>query len=246
MKNIVSKIKLFFLVGFLGLVPCLSSSEKIELLLFAKATEEAQLGNYEHALEIYNQIEASEQSAEFFYNKGLCLQQLKRNAEALSAFFKAEKKASLLFLSKINNQIEFILDETNQKKDSLFYQISIYGERCAPLVLLQLLFLFLWIFIWIILTGFIEIKNYIRNLLIVMLFIIGFLLVNRWWFSVNARGIILQEETSLFVGPCVDFQIIKQLSPAQKVIILQEKEEWCKIKVEDVVGWVQAQSVDSV
>lgn len=181
----------------------------------------------------------------------LCLQaeqevSLQNYAPALSNFYKAQKKASLSLLPKIEHAIKTILYKTGQQEDLFLEQLALYAQRCVPLIILQFLFLFLWIFLGIIFLRFLEIKNYIRNLLIVMLFVVGFLLVNQYWFSTRVRGIVMQDQTNLFIGPCVDYQIIEQLATAQQVKVLYKKEDWYKIKSNHGVGWVQAQSIDII
>lgn len=181
----------------------------------------------------------------------LCLQaeqelSLGDYAPALSNMYKAQKKASLFLLPKIEHAIKTILYKTGQQEDLFLEQLALYTQRCIPLIILQFLFLFLWIFLGITFLRFLEIKNYIRNLLIVMLFVVGFLLANQYWLSTHMRGIVMQDQTNLLIGPCVDYQIIEQLAKAQQVKVLYKKEDWYKIKSNHGVGWVQAQSIDII
>lgn len=56
--------------------------------------------------------------------------------------------------------------------------------------------------------------------------------------------IMIHRETSLYIGPSTAYGVSATLPAGSIVRLYQKKADWCKIKKQNLVGWIPAEKID--
>lgn len=218
--------------------------------IFFKANELYKEGKYQQAQELYEQI--PNKGTKVHYNLGNCAYKLKHFGYALVHWRRAEKEWGLFNRADLLHNIALVKQQVRKKnkdqdsplvrmKDSLdhFSGVVISAVRAFPLWLLQFVFLLTWIISFLYLRYLYKKR---QQFIIIFLFCLnlfcGALLAIRYNFDCREHGIIVVKKTELLSGPGKSYQVLKTLPEAKQVLVKGCSNDFYKVKVDGVVGWV--------
>lgn len=226
---------IFFLFNLIS-ISILAQPDQEKFLMANKLYSEE---NFQEAFKIYDAM--NYKGFEILFNMGNCQYKLNKYAYAIAYWLKAKKYASFDDFSKIENNIEQAYKKLEkQKKSTLFSKFSDVSLKYLSLFsifLLQLIFLISW-FLIVLFWKKLVAKHH-RYL--VLLFVINGLTLSCVlikYFSQPKNYAIIVEHTKIFAGPDKSFHIVDTFDLIDEVKIIEKKEDWVKIKRNNILGWV--------
>lgn len=227
---------------------CFAQSEQEHQSLLLQAQEHFIHGHYQDAYNLYQSL--PEKGFVVFYNMGLCCLRQNKKAEALICFKRAEKQAtSYKQFTMIDRLIE--LNEGKEPVDKKWYeQFAIFARKCIlaiPILLFQLIVLLGFIFLIIIW----YMQWYRKRIVVSCLFLIVWLGIYclslyKINFIQQLYAVVIRESVPVFAGPDNSFYKKSDLSGSQLVAIIDQKNEYYKIKSGNFVGWVDCHTIELV
>lgn len=227
--------------------------------IFEKANKLYKDGNYESAMNFYQQI--SDKSAAVNYNLGNCAYKLNKFGLAHLYWRRAEKDWGFWGRAELTNNIKLVKEKIREQKNTnsekktdavlkniknLRLKISSF-IRATPLTVFQFVFLFFWVFL------FMSIRNllrYKRKILVFMLFtfiaISGLLLVGKYSFEYKQLGIVTIDNAKILSGPGDNYQVLGFAPEAKEVIIQKISNGYFKVKVSGQIGWISQMEVEKI
>lgn len=230
----------FFLL-FLALATDLGAARQREQFLRGnKAFED---GNVEQALTEYQEIKSK--GPVLWYNIGACYYNQDNLVNALVAFKRAQSMAD----GALNATLLPLIDDINVKLSRPRRgELLEIAETCAAylsLFWLQIVLLLIWwgysALVWFKVSGVKKIKIGLILVLLLLASLTGLI----WWVTSRDNGIVVEEST-LFVGPNMEFHSLGQVEPAEEVRLLDHNKAWYKIKSRAGVGWVPKEKVEPI
>ena len=221
--------------------------------VFDKANEQYRQGVYDKALQLYEKV--STKDASVLYNMGNCAYRLKNKGQALLYWRKAEKLWGLFNKGELLANIALLKHELaaekNRDQEFTFFNDltqSVFSFVCSiPLFALQILFLLLWLFLFVYLKYLYKKKH---SLLIFLLFgLIAFLsitLILRYRFDLAHYGVVMEKGTAVRSGPDANFRPLTTLDEATEVTILNQSNDFFKIRSGKIVGWASKNQVKKI
>jgi hypothetical protein len=223
-----------FFIALLWCFFCISGQEEI----FLKANELYRQKQYMHAVVLYNSI--NNKGPAVWHNVGNCCWYVKQYKDAFIAYNKALKNASLA-------DIHFL---ENKKKESYKHWTGheLIGKSWKERVVAQtaLFTLLQWQIICIILwsIGIVSLyrwrnKKWYKKYVILCVFVLlGIFFIMRCAYTNDQLQGLIVTNTKLFIAPRNDVYAIKELLPADRIVIINAHTEWVKVKAQGVVGWI--------
>ncbi len=214
---------------FLGLV-CVAN------FLYSSESE------YKNLLQTYEQLEQKNFAA--WYNIGVLYKELGEEGKAVSAFVRAQKQAGLRQFYKAAQpifQMGVAIPETYASGFYFYvYSIPLYFYQYVFLALLFLFFL-----LWYGMRRYAVKKIYVYIIFGIMTIIYGlYSMKYDWVYSLHA--IIIDQQVNCFAGPDKSFLVIDHVQTPKMYKIYKEQNEFCLIKSEGKMGWVESKSLEKV
>jgi len=190
---------------------------------------------YADALHVYEQI--GKKNNAVWYNLGNCFYQQGDYQSAYAYWRKAAKTAS----AKQYQAIVFNMHMAEKhlgKEYNLIDKIYAAIDSWSPLAT-QLLFLFFWcILLWLACACYKATRLLLFVCLLFMAFVAAGAVGLKHYRMQRFVGIIMKDQAEVFTGPDHSYQTIAQLPRATEVGIVEQREQWMKIKDRHLKGWV--------
>ena len=221
--------------------------------LFAKGNSLYQRENYEAAIEQYKLIDELEmQSDELFFNLGNSYYKLNKVAPAIYYFEKALKlnpsnadaKTNLAFANRMTIDAIDVLPKTIFKdfSDAVIYKLTyeIWAKLAVGFSFFGALIFLLYHFSY---SSRKKLLYFNLSILSVVLLIISLSFAFKSYdYTVNTKtAIIFKQTTEIKNAPTLNSDTVFKLHEGTKVIVLDEIDDWKKIKLADgKIGWMIA------
>ncbi len=226
--------------------------------LFQEGNKLYQAGEYNRALEKYNEIvQMNYESAELYYNIGNCYFKLGKYAEAILNYERG------LRINPNDEDIQFNLQMVNmhivdkvQKIPELFY-ISILKKLCSKLTFNQLTIInvIMYILIIILIIMILFVKGIrLRSSLSVLIWIGGVLImifiglfIYKYIVMYEKEGIVMSPEVMVKSAPDMNAIELFAIHEGLKVNVLVKRGDWYEIKLPDgKEGWVKVNDIEII
>ncbi len=247
-----------FLCIIFTLIACITYAQAVNYQeMFFKANELYKEGNYQQAQNLYQQI--SNKSPHVHYNLGNCAYKLGNHGMALVHWRRAEKDWGLFNRSELLHNIAMVKKHSQTKKTEAESPLDRIKEivdqaksavistvRALPLFMLQLIFLLMWALSFLYLRYLYKKRH---KIIIVLLFtsnlFCGALLAVRYNFEYRLHGIVVTKQTALLSGPGKSYQTLGLLPETKQVLIKGSSDNFYKVKVNGVIGWVNKSAIET-
>ena len=254
--NIRIIVSLVFMVIGTSNLAALSEHE----VLFIKAADAYKQHNFKEAQELYAKI--PDKTSGVYYNLGNCAFKQQLYGYALLCWRRAERDWGIFNRSELRHNIEIVrtINEVKDAKKPEQNPLQKLGQklvsckdalasfvRSVPLGQVQLLFLIAWILFFALLR-FVALKKYAWLFVLVNIVIVSSvtMLTAKYVFLSRDYAVVVSKQTPLLTGPGETYQVLKNLSEVQEVVIQKESGDYYKIKVAGVVGWVQKKNIEKI
>lgn len=203
---------------------------------FLRANQLYHNKDYERALTTYNQI-ASKSSATWF-NMGNCYFYLKDYPRALWAWRHAQRAHPTAQIyaqaEKQIVQVKHLLGLATCTRSSFFDLI-----KRTPLVYIQLFFLLCWFSLMAAILWYCYCRKNKRLILLAGLMFLGAGAALWYAFKAsNAVTAICNQNTTVRTGPHQKYPVIDTLKQGLEVVVKNQRNSWCKIEHESLIGWI--------
>lgn len=240
------KLTIFF--SLFTVLLCTAQSNK----LFDEATAAYNSGEYEKAIAFYTDIlDDGEHSATVYYNLGNSYYKLNKIAESIYFYEKAlllspndeEVKTNLSYAQNMTIDAIDTVPETGLSK--LYKSVTgklTFDQWAYLAVALIIIFVLLYILFYYANSSTLKRWSFIGSILALFICIIAivFAFIQRSNFKDLQPAIIFAEESSIKSEPNVSSQQVFVIHAGTKVNVLDQLDEWNKIKLADgKTGWIQ-------
>ncbi|WP_339664267.1 SH3 domain-containing protein [Maribacter arcticus] len=240
------KLTIFF--SLFTVLLCTAQSNK----LFDEATAAYNSGEYEKAIAFYTDIlDDGEHSAAVYYNLGNSYYKLNKIAESIYFYEKAlllspndeEVKTNLSYAQNMTIDAIDTIPETGLSK--LYKSVTgklTFDQWAYLAVALIIIFVLLYILFYYANSSTLKRWSFIGSILALFICIIAivFAFIQRSDFKDLQPAIIFAEESSIKSEPNVSSQQVFVIHAGTKVNVLDQLDEWNKIKLADgKTGWIQ-------
>jgi tetratricopeptide (TPR) repeat protein len=239
--------KLATLISLFTVLLCTAQNNK----LFEQATEAYNAGNYDQAVNYYNDIlNNGEHSTAVYFNLGNSYYKLNQIAESIYFYEKAlllspndqETKTNLSYAQNMTIDAIDTMPETGLSK--LYKNITgklTFDQWAYVAIAFMLLFVLLYIFFYYAVYSTRKRWTFIGSLLSLFLCIIAiiFAFIQRSDFNDSQPAILFAEESNVKSEPNNNSAAVFTIHAGTKVNVLDQLEDWKKIQLEDgKTGWV--------
>jgi len=233
-----------FLLFFCFVFSCSCFARDIEET-FLQANRCYQNGEYEQALELYKSIERKGPAT--WSNMGNCSFKLKQYVDALVCWKRAKKNASKKELIDVNKHIAAVdailgrapkAHSTQQLLDRFLSTFSLFG--------FQFIFLCAWLFLFGLLFLLKRYRWIVFSALLPICLVFGFGTFAKYRVYRYPPALITSGSTQLFTGPDENYPAVGKVGLADEVKIVQQRQKWCKVRVNGLAGWVLADKLEVI
>ena len=224
--------------------------------LFQKANALYQESNYFEAIETYKKIEANNEiSSELYYNLGNCYYKLNKVAPTIYNYEKALKlnplnqdaANNLVFAKRLTiDNIEEVPKSFLQKFNKNYLQKLSYNQWAVIAVLFSFMVAILFLLFYFSNTPSKK-RFFFTTSIICFLFLIVslFITFNQYNLEKNTiEAIVFAEKTEVKNAPTVNSEDVFTLHEGTKVFVLDEVDDWKKIKLADgKIGWILSERI---
>ena len=241
---IFKKIALSFIICFTSQLQC--AQDQQALLLRGKELFFQE--HYQDAFNVYQRID--DKGFVVLYNMALCCLRLHQKSQALLFCKRAEKQAqSYKEFTLVEKLLDF--DEAGEPVIKGWYeQLAIFCKKViltTPILLVQiivligLIFLMLcWYFYWY--------KN--RKMASFLLLILWLLFYYIWLYKIDfiqqRQGVVIDKTIPIFAGPDASFYKKADLHESQLVVIIGQQDQYYKMKLGQLAGWIDSHHIELV
>lgn len=214
--------------------------------IVARASAAYQNEDFEIAKKEYASL--SSKGPGVWFNLGNCEYELGNYPEAIIAWKRAQGGASCNLLHRIDTQIIDAYEKAGVAyKQSATFSFLDWGVRCIHPFFLQFLFLLCWYLLWILIITprQIPFKTIYYVILGVLIACSGLFLMRYYTLNVY-RSALVVKRGQLLVGPHEQYDALNELSLLQDVQIREERPGWYKVATNDQMGWVMADSIETI
>jgi len=196
---------------------------------------------YKKAFDLYSSFE--KKGTAVLQNMGNCCFKMNNHIDALLYWKRAEKNA----LSREKNDIRKNIAVAHEilgyesKRQSFFDLVKDFAISFS-LFSLQILFLGFWFLLFASIWFFRRYKIFFLILLLPVNFALGSFLLMKYSDDVYERALVVQS-APIFSGPDKNYQKISSLSCADECLVLEQRDNWCKVKSDRLAGWVCSEAV---
>jgi len=212
----------------------------------SQAATAYQADDFESAARLYGSIK--NKGPGVWFNSGNCHYELAQYPEAIVAWKRAQQGASFNLLHAIDHQMSGAYEKAGIPfEPSLIVSFLDWGARCIHPFFLQLLFLMSWYLLWLLIISKrrIRLKNIYYALLGILIVISGAFLLMHYTQYLYKSALVIKKGP-LLAGPHEQYDVVKELSLLQDVQIRDERPGWYKVATHDQMGWVAADTIETV
>jgi len=219
--------------------------------VFLQANKLYKEREYEKALEAYASL--PNKSTAVWYNTGNGLYHLGNYIEALVAFKRAERDATSMQRQAIEHNIHQVREALDIPPAVVSYAQRLYEFFTRPLGIVSLLFLQI-MFLLLLYCTFFCMRRMFRSKKYGICFV--WLTGLTFWCGISLgikaydtryeRGIVIQQQGTMFVGPDKKYDASGTIMLADELIILEKRAEWYKVKKGKLFGWVPAEFIAEI
>lgn len=227
--------------------------------LFLQANESYKKQDYKAAYDKYRHLDTKSSVVEF--NLGNCAFKLGRKGEALLHWRRAENDWGLFHRYELIDNIALVKNElevNSLQKDvggpsqRFFHVCDDIGMaystfvRSIPLLFLQLLFLGVWGFLF--LYSRYLYRRHHRFIMVVLFFLLagaGGMLATKYGALHQQQGVVISEGR-LYSGPGESYQFLGSALEGQEVSIKRETEDYFKVKIGAITGWLHKKHLGKI
>lgn len=214
---------------------------------FLRANKYYQENKLVEAKEEYEKI--NNKGTATWYNLGNCHYKLDDHINALVCWRRAQQQAVSHELDSIAYNIDVVEDKLGKHTEQTWYTKLEHVLLPRSLFMLQALFLIFWYLLFVCMRWYKRGMHY-KTVALALLFVFNAIsisaLVMKYQINARCQGIVVQQKASLFAGPDEHYHVVSSVDCADEVIIQEQRENWCKVKYKDTVGWLQKSSVASI
>ncbi len=190
---------------------------------------------YADAIKSYERMNNTSNAV--WYNLGNCFYQQGDYLRAYAYWRKAAKTASGHQYQAIAANIR--MAEKHLGKEPNFFDTTwSVVDSWSPLAT-QLLFLFFWCILLGLACAWYKKRRWLLLLILVFVALCAAGAVGLKYYRMHRQiGIITKDQAQIFTGPDTSYQSIAQLPHATEVAIVEQREQWIKIKDKHLKGWM--------
>ncbi len=216
--------------------------------LFLEGQQACQQNKFEKALEIFLQIEPKNEVV--WLQLGICYGHLGQEVQSLIAF----KKALIYSFSPsctklIQENIQKIKDKLSLPENSFTMRSMIFIDRYArfiPLFWWQIILLFFWFLLALSGIWLVKKKYYGRiGMLMSICLLCAVIVMVRYKIITRVDAVVVRPSV-IYLSANKNLTTENKLIPGQEIIILQKKDQWCKINSNNQVGWIPCEDITIV
>ena len=224
--------------------------------LFKNANDLYKNDKLEEAVELYKKIESNGLiSSELFYNLGNSYYKLNKVGPSIYYYEKALKlnplnkdvQNNLVFAKRLAlDNIEELPKTVFQKLNKNYLQKLSYNQWAIVVIVFSIIGSLLFLFFYFASTPSRKRFYFITSTLSFVLLVLTFFITyNQYSFAKNNKvAIVFAEKTEVRNAPTLNSEEVFELHEGTKVIVLDEIDNWRKIKIADgKLGWIIANEV---
>lgn len=247
--------KIFILILFISCVVTAQTADE----LFSKANTLYKNGEYEKAISIYEQIENSDKiSSELYYNLGNCYYKINKIAPTIYNYEKALKlspndndiKNNLALAKRLTlDRIEVLPKTIIQQINENFLQKLSYNNWGILSIVFSILTAVLFLFFYFSVSSSKKRGLFTFSIIsFVLLIVTTSVALNQFNRVKNTiEGIIFADEVDVQNEPTNNADEIFIIHEGLKVEIIDEVDEWKKIKLADgKIGWILSEKIKEI
>lgn len=201
---------------------------------------------YQEAITEYTKM--ANKGVATWYNMGLCYFCLNQSSNALLCFRNAQYGASSTECRQCVDVIKKLYSNVGIEYVSPLRElIRMTWIAWLPLGLLQILFLATWFLLcWLLWAGFIVRWRYVvYAVLFIIITTTGFILYMRYLDDTLVCGVV-REVAPIHIGPGEQYQVVGQLNGVLEVYVDRSQDDWCKVTINGLKGWVNKYYIQMV
>lgn len=232
----------FFLIISLSTICYGINTEEI----FLQANKAYYNQEYQRALDLYTLID--NKASTVWYDMGNAAYKLEHFVEAMFFWKRAQRNADPTLMNYINHNLELVKKKFNHDHDDYPTRITnvvLYYSSWLSLLWWQFLFLMLWFIV--VFKGYDLYKSrkyWILWCALVVLSILGLMMCTKYRFNNRTFGIVKNPDVPVYVGADEKLSVRTMLHTGDELHIIEKQDDWLKIKIHDVVGWVHATMIE--
>lgn len=232
------KLQILFFIIFFYNIAYATSQE-----LFLRAADAYKKGNFSQALTIFTSIE--NKGAAVWYNIGNTYYQMNEYVAALIAWKRALKCNGAYLSAGINANSKQVYEKLNLMESDNYWHWAINNINKFSLYFWQIIFICSLYGLLLLLYMVTKKKWWMIGLCLLITngAGVGLLLC---WYTMNVQTGTVIKETFLVAGNDEQFSKIGTLKPGQEVSIKGENESWCKVTVDNQIGWVLKNNIEFI
>ena len=241
---IFKKIIFSFIICFMSQIQCAQDPQALLL----RGKELFVQEHYQDAFNVYQRI--NDKSFVVLYNMALCCLRLNQKTQALLFCKRAEKQAqSYKELTLIEELLE--LDQEQEPVAKGWYeQLAIFCKKViltTPILLLQIIILIGLIFLMLCWYMRWYKNRKIASFLYIMLWLFFYYIwLCRIDFIQQQQCVVIEKMIPVFAGPNASFYKKSDLNEAQLVTIIDQQDQYYKVKLGQLVGWIDSRHIELV
>lgn len=215
--------------------------------IFLRANKCYDEKDFAQAYDLYQSLEHKD--VVVLYNIGNCNYKLGNFVGALASWHQAMRNANPALLSLIHHNISVVQKQLGAENQMHFVDHIEKKVMNISLLWLQLLFLFFWFALFFFIKKYKRDTKYKIFFSVLLLFCVissGFILMVKYHSLTRRKGIVMESNVSIFAGPDDQYHVLASLPQASCVNVTSQREKWCKIKHNDVAGWVMKDTLTVV
>ena len=254
-RLILYYIYLSIIIGAMSPVACAEVEPSDGKYVFYKASSYYELGDYENAISEYEHfLTYGKESGNLYYNLGNCYFKQGEMGKALLYYERARRLMPRDGDLAANYRYarSLVKAAASDERKMWFFRIKDYFFEHFSVNELTLLLSFLFVLIIMLAAGMFVFKSgqsYYRVVLAVgaLIFIIGLFALSDKINRIHTEGIVIVEETSAKFEPFERATTHFTLSEGMKIVVVQSKDEWIKIRRRDgKSGWILGEKVEMI
>lgn len=207
--------------------------------LFLRGNQLYMQEKYAEASALYEKI--NNKSSHVWHNLGNCAYKQRDYLNAYVFWKRAAHNACGKHYKASIHNIHYV--ETLLKKERTTFDRAAQFIDRIPVIVVQIIFLFFWcILLWVGRQWY-KRKRWLLGLLFLTTMISLTLVGLKYYREKQCYAFVNSDQISVFIGPDICYQSVGQLPYACKVDILEQRDQWCKIKNKNIKGWVAKENL---
>ena len=211
---------------------------------FLQANRCYQNKEYKDSLNLYSSIECK--GCATWQNMGNCSFKMNNHINALLYWKRAEKDASSAQLQDIRKNIVTVNEILGREpeRESFWKFIKDILSRFS-MFFFQLMFLFMWFLFFLSIWFFKNSKRKLAALFLPINMIFGSAIVIKYQLNLYPSALVIKS-ASVFAGPDKHYHVINKVKLADQIIVLKQRDKWCRVKNKSLSGWILADTIEVI